>query len=73
MIVGLLSRVCSSFLIFLFFLSLTLNFFLFFKTDFLKIFYFIFIFMYIDILPWVLGPLKLELGASVSCHVSARI
>ena len=73
MIVGLLSRVCSSFLIFLFFLSLTLNFFLFFKTDLLKIFYFIFIFMCIDILPWVLGHLKLELGAGVSCHVSARI
>lgn len=73
MIVGLLSRVCSSFLIFLFFLGLTLNFFLFFKTYFLKIFYFIFIFMYIDILPWVLGPLKLELGVGVSCHVSARI
>lgn len=36
MIVGLLSRVCSSFLIFLFFLGLTLNFFFAFQDRFSK-------------------------------------
>ena len=30
------------------------------------------LFMCIGVLPWVLGPLKLELQIGVSCHVGAR-